>query len=176
MQKGVAVPCGVRDTVLCNSSVDGRSFVGSCTLLNGVTVMANAVVAGCGVVQCVGETTFGNGVELPLGLDGPGRMTAVFASMTVDEAAAVATHTADPAAYKTFLTSLLGTIKSNRTVVRYASQCFGQYAATPRPSITRRRCVVWRGSGRDAASSAAPRFRMRCWVRTLLWKPVPWTT
>ena len=40
-------------------------------------------IVGCGIITCSGKTSFGNGMKVPLGLDGDGRLTPVYASISV---------------------------------------------------------------------------------------------
>ena len=112
------MPCGIADSVISDCSISGMSLVSRNTLLANVLVLDSAVVSGCGVVSCSGPTSFGNGMKLPLGLDGHGRETPVFASITVPEAAAAAQHQGDLAAYAAFVASIAEAVKRNKTVIR----------------------------------------------------------
>src|SRR5205807_4308390 len=59
-------------------------------LISGYVVDSNAVLVDCGAITCEERTTFGNGLELPLGIESGGREVAVYAEMDTDTAAEVA--------------------------------------------------------------------------------------
>lgn len=89
---GATLPAGVYHSTLVGVTVEDGALVMRNTLLSNVYVGAGAAVVGCGFVTGSGSTTFGVGVALPLGLDGPGRDTPVYPDITVRVAAHVATH------------------------------------------------------------------------------------
>ena len=80
----------------------------------------NCAVVNCGAVTCSGKTAFSNGMKVPLGLDGHGRLTPVYASITVPEAAAYATHSGDVAAHDAFVADTVAAIQRSTNVFRYA--------------------------------------------------------
>ena len=109
VHKGVNLPCGLQDSVVSNASISGSSLVSGTTLLAdsvvlevGLTAFARPIrcvrqtsagcalafpqgcaIVGCGMITCSGKTSFGNGMKVPLGLDGDGRLTPVYASISV---------------------------------------------------------------------------------------------
>lgn len=117
LQHGVAVPCGLRDTVVANTSIAGSCYVANTTLLSNCLVMEGVVVVGCGVVACTGPTSFSNGMKLPLGLDGHGRESMVFASITVPEAAQAAQHLGPQDAYVEFVAGVATAVKGSKSVL-----------------------------------------------------------
>jgi hypothetical protein len=117
LSRGVSVPSSLRDTVVCNSSIAGGAYVAQNTLLANVVVMDGAAVVGNGTVSCNGPTAFANGMKLPLGLDGHGRETLVWASITVPEAAQAAQHLCDGDAYATFVKSVVARVTKTKTFI-----------------------------------------------------------
>ena len=75
------------------------------------------VVLGCGSISCSGKTSFANGIRLPLGLDGDGRMTPVYASITVEEAAAYAQHIGDLKPYESFIAATVAAVERSTNVL-----------------------------------------------------------
>ena len=167
LQKGVLVPCGIRDTVIANSSIAGSAYVASTSLLANAIVLEGAAIVGCGVVACNGPTSFGNGMKLPLGLDGHGRESLVFASITVPEAAAAAQHTVDATAYAAFVTSVAESVKRSKSVFWYVLDA----------AVSVLRALMWCalavGGVRAALaqrSSTAHGWWMSCWARSHGWR------
>ncbi len=80
--------------------------------------LQNCVVTGCGAITCSGVTSFANGIRLPLGLDGDGRLTPVYASITVSEASDYAQHKGDLKPYEAFVADVVASIQMQRNVFR----------------------------------------------------------
>src|SRR5262249_30639936 len=55
----------------------------------------HVVLLDCGTVTCEAPTSFGNGILVPVGVEGGGREVPVYAEMDVDSAATVARSRAD---------------------------------------------------------------------------------
>lgn len=87
---GVKLPAGVYGSTVANAVLGHDCLVRDVNLLANYVVGGGAVVSGCGLIACEGETTFGNGRPLPLALEGGGRAVAAYAELTVEVAAAVA--------------------------------------------------------------------------------------
>jgi hypothetical protein len=88
----------------------------------------NVAVVGCGIISTSGVTAFGNGVKLPLGLDGDGRLTPVYASITVAEAANYAQHLGDVKAHDAFVAGVVAAVQRDQNVFRWVwrgSLCAG---------------------------------------------------
>jgi hypothetical protein len=83
-----------------------------------ITTLQDCVVSGCGSITCSGKTSFANGIRLPLGLDGDGRLTPVYASMTVGEAAAYAQHLGDIGQYQKFVSDVVAAIGKTQNIFR----------------------------------------------------------
>eukprot|EP00124_Ichthyophonus_hoferi_P004019 Ihof_evm3s397 gene=Ihof_evmTU3s397 len=94
-RRTIRLPSGVYNCDLKNVIVEDGALVSRTSLLNNVYIGPKACVMGCGEVICSGNTTFGNGTELPLAIETGGRDTLIFAEMTVSVAAGVATNRAD---------------------------------------------------------------------------------
>lgn len=122
VQKGIKVPCGVRDTVVANSSIHGSAVVASTGLLANTIVLGDVAVVGCGSISTSGVTAFANGIKLPLGLDGDGRLTPVYASITVGEAANYAQHLGDIKAYEALVASVVSAVQRDHNVFSTGSR------------------------------------------------------
>jgi hypothetical protein len=105
--------------------------VGDNALVNGVSVLANcvvgpgAVVLNCGTVGATGETSFGNGIELPIAIETGGRETQVYAEISVEVAAAIAGNRKDKAqldAYKKAVEEYSAKAKSAVMVIEAGAQ------------------------------------------------------
>ena len=90
LEPGVFVGSGVYNCDLCNVTVGDDAHLANNGLIANVQVGAGAIVRGCGSVACTGETAFGNGQQVSLGLEVPGRETGLFAEITVSIAARIA--------------------------------------------------------------------------------------
>jgi len=90
--QGLSVGSGVYNCHLHNVSVGDNAYLANTSLIANYRIGPRAVVQGCGRLACTGETAFGNGQRVSLGLEMPGRETAFYAEITVDVAAQVAAH------------------------------------------------------------------------------------
>ncbi|MBI3828500.1 MAG: DUF4954 family protein [Planctomycetes bacterium] len=125
VEKGVQMGSGVFRSDLNNVTV------GDHALVNGVSVLANcvigpgAVVLNCGTVGATGETSFGNGIELPIAIETGGRETQVYAEISVEVAAAIAGNRKDKAqldAYKKAVEEYTAKAKSAVMVIEAGAQ------------------------------------------------------
>lgn len=82
--------CGVYNSYINNCIIDGQSLISNCNLVKNVRVCDNAVLIGCGEVIGKPKHNFGNGRELPLGLEVGGRTTKIYAEMPLQRAIDVA--------------------------------------------------------------------------------------
>jgi hypothetical protein len=89
---GLSVGSGVYNCHLHNVSVGDNAYLANTNLIANYRVGPRAVIQGCGRLVCTGETAFGNGQRVSLGLEMPGRETAFYAEITVDIAAQIAAH------------------------------------------------------------------------------------
>jgi len=99
---GVDLASGCFRSTIRDAEVGDGALVSDVTLLSGYVVKAGAVVFGCGVVACTGDTSFGTGGELPVAVETGGREVLTYAEITVDVAATVATSRANKAFLKDY--------------------------------------------------------------------------
>lgn len=78
---GVPFRTGCYRSTISNATVLDHALVQDTTLLQNVLVDEHAVVLGCGSVLCAGETAFGNGQTLHVGVEIGGRDLRVIADM-----------------------------------------------------------------------------------------------
>ena len=89
-EPGVVLPSGVYRSVVSNCEIGNDALVSSVALLAHTIVNEGACLLNCGSVLCSGETTFGNGIELPLAIEAGGRGVGVYSEITVAAAAEIA--------------------------------------------------------------------------------------
>lgn len=78
---GVPFRTGCYRSTISNATILDHALVQDTTLLHNVLVDEHAVVLGCGSVISVGETAFGNGQTLHVGVEIGGRDLRVIADM-----------------------------------------------------------------------------------------------
>ncbi len=127
VETGVTVGSGVYNCDLSNVSVGDDAYLCNNDIIANMIIGSGAIVRGCGSVVCTGETSFGNGQQVSLGLEVPGRDTGLYAEITVDVAARIAARHKESestlAAYATLIAeyrrrarSSIGIIEANATV------------------------------------------------------------
>jgi hypothetical protein len=126
VEPGVMVGSGVYNCDLVNVSVGDDAYLCNNDLIANVLIGPGAIVRGCGSVVCTGETSFGNGQQVSLGLESQGRETGLFAEITVDIAAKIAARRRDPeelttyanliAEYRRRARSSIGIIEAHATI------------------------------------------------------------
>ncbi len=94
-EPGVVVPTGVYRSVVSNCEIGNEALVSAVGLLSNTVVNEGACLLNSGSILCSGETTFGNGIELPLAIEAGGREVAVYSEITVDVAGEVASSRED---------------------------------------------------------------------------------
>jgi hypothetical protein len=87
--EGVDLPAGIEHATLSNCVIGPDVLIRDVKLLANYVVAEGVVLLDCGTVACTGQTTFGNGIALPLGIESGGRDVAVYAEIDGDVAAAV---------------------------------------------------------------------------------------
>jgi len=92
LDDGVSLGSGIYNSDLSNVRVGDNVFIGNVSLLANYVIGDGAVIQGCGRVVCTGRTLFGNGKKISLGLETPGRETAIFAEITCEVAAQICAH------------------------------------------------------------------------------------
>jgi hypothetical protein len=93
---GVTIPTGLYNSTIVDSVIESNSLVQNTTMMAKTLVRSSSAVVGCGSVVCSGTTTFGNGIELPVGVEIGGRDVPCYAEMTLATAVAVGSHRSDP--------------------------------------------------------------------------------
>jgi hypothetical protein len=94
---GTDLPCGVFDSTVSHCEISGEAHVAAVGLLSHMVVFPGAVVRSCGTVAVTGETSFGNGALLSLGIETGGRDVLSFAEMTIGHAALAAARRGEAA-------------------------------------------------------------------------------
>ncbi len=92
---GVRMPTGIANSRIVNCVIGDDALVADTNLLANYLVGKGAVVFGNGTVAANPPCTFGTGRSLPLGLETGGRDVAIYAEITVDVAARLATSRRD---------------------------------------------------------------------------------
>ena len=95
LERGVLIGSGVYNCDLKDVSIGDNAFVSNNTLIANCYIGPRAIVEGCGSIVCAGETQFGNGPRVSFGIEAGGRETAIFAELTVDLAARIASFRRD---------------------------------------------------------------------------------
>ena len=90
LEPGVRIGSGLYNCTLHDVSVADNALVANTDLVAHYHIGPGAIVYGCGTLVCSGETVFGNGQRISLGLEASGRETSFFAELTSDMAAQVA--------------------------------------------------------------------------------------
>ncbi len=90
------LPSGIYNSTLAQCVVGDNALVQDVRMLSNVVVGADAILLNCGSVACTAQTTFGNGIQIPVGIETGGREVAVFAEIDVELAAWVARCRAAP--------------------------------------------------------------------------------
>jgi hypothetical protein len=86
---GIEVPTGIQNSTVVDCVIGHNALVRDVKLLANYVVGEDALLWDCGTILCEGETTFGNGVTLPLGIEVGGREVPSYAEITVEAAAAL---------------------------------------------------------------------------------------
>lgn len=114
---GVTIDSGLYKAVVANCEIGDGALVHNVGFLSNVVVEAGAVVANCGTVAAEAGTTFGNGREIGIAIETGGREVGLYAEITVDVAAKIASSRGDKAllqAYGAFVQEYAAKAKANR--------------------------------------------------------------
>ncbi|MBN9520036.1 DUF4954 family protein [bacterium] len=87
---GLEVVAGLSNSTVADSVIGHNALVRDVRLLANYVVGEEAVLVDCGRVTCAPGATFGNGLRVPVALEGGGREVELFAELDVELAAAVA--------------------------------------------------------------------------------------
>ena len=133
---GVALPSGVYDSTVRDAEIGNDAVVHRVGLINRTLVQDGAAVVNSMCVTCAGQTEFGCGTELPLGIETGGREVRSYGEITVGIAQELATHRGDVALIEEFnrlIDDYLNRVRTNWTViapgavVKDSSQIVGCY-------------------------------------------------
>jgi hypothetical protein len=69
LEAGVELPTGLYGSTIVDCIITDNALVHDTSLLARCLLGARAVVMGCGTVMCTGNTSYGNGIELPVGVE-----------------------------------------------------------------------------------------------------------
>jgi len=95
LEKGVVHPTGIYNSRIVNSIIEDDCLISEVKLLSNYVVRKDAILFNDGTIVCEEKATFGNGGELPIAIETGGREVKIFAEITVDIAAKIATSRAD---------------------------------------------------------------------------------
>src|SRR5262245_20393737 len=87
---GVELMTGLSNSTIANCVIGHNATVRDVRLLANYVVGPGAVLADCGRVTCAAGSAFGNGVAVPLAMEGGGREVEVYAELDVETAAPAA--------------------------------------------------------------------------------------
>ena len=93
VESNTTLRSGVYESTLSNCVIGNDALVHNVRLLSNYVVGSRAVVFNCGSLTSSAKASFGNGNELPVGVETGGREVAVFAEIDVEIASAVAKPT-----------------------------------------------------------------------------------
>jgi hypothetical protein len=125
---GVAeLPAGVYRSTVANAVIGDDALVRDVRLLSNYALGAGAVLLDCGSITCDAGTAFGNGTELPLGVEVGGREVWAYAEMGVGVAATVARTRRD----REFLD------RYQAAVAEYVARAFSRRGIAERGAVVR---------------------------------------
>jgi hypothetical protein len=87
---GVELPAGISNSTISDCVLGDEVVVRDVKLLAHYVLGRGVAVLDCGLVVCDGETTFGNGTEIAVGIETGGRRLRVYAELDVSLASALA--------------------------------------------------------------------------------------
>jgi hypothetical protein len=96
LAEGIQLPAGIDHATLVNCVIGNDVLIHDVKLLANYVVAEGVVVFNCGALTCTGQTSFGNGSALPLGIESGGREVPIYAEIDLEIAAAVACFRSRP--------------------------------------------------------------------------------
>lgn len=139
--EGLQLPAGIYRSTLANCVIGHNALIRDVKILAGYIVCPGAILLDCGSITCEGETAFGNGGQIPLGIEAGGREVPVYAEIDVESAAAVARSRAQLGFLQRYQEAIeeyiarvrsprgiIGTAARVRTVPRIRNTFIGPYA------------------------------------------------
>jgi hypothetical protein len=94
--EGLDLPSGISHATVANCVIGHDALVRDVKLLVNYVVGEAAVLLDCGSVTCDPQTTFGNGLVLPIVIESGGRDVQVYAEMDLEVAAGIARQRSQP--------------------------------------------------------------------------------
>jgi hypothetical protein len=88
--RGMPLGPGIYRCVISDSEIGHRASLVNVGWIHQTIVDEGASILACGTISCGGETSFGNGIEIPVAIETGGREVLVFAETTVGMAETVA--------------------------------------------------------------------------------------
>jgi Domain of unknown function (DUF4954) len=122
---GLHLPAGIYRSTLANCVLGHDVLIRDVKLLAGYVVCPGAILLDCSSILCDGETTFGNGLSIPLGIECGGREVALYTEIDVDSAAAVARSRAQHAfleQYQQGINEYADLVRWNRGIIGEAAK------------------------------------------------------
>ena len=90
VRKGIAVDAGLYNSRISNCYIGNNVLISDVKLLANYALKDNAVLLNNGIISCSEGATFGNGIEIPIAIETGGREVLLYADITIDEAARIA--------------------------------------------------------------------------------------
>ena len=87
---GVELECGIYHSKIVNSHIGDEVLMSDVRLLSNYVVKNNAVLFNNGMITASKDSSFGNGVEIPIAIETGGREVKLYAEMNVVEASKIA--------------------------------------------------------------------------------------
>ena len=97
LEEGATLPSGIYNSTIVDSVVEDDVLVREVKLLSNYVVKKGSILFNNGTVVCKEKADFGNGGELSIAIETGGREVRIFAEITVDIAAKIATSRNDDA-------------------------------------------------------------------------------
>ncbi|MFL5245594.1 MAG: DUF4954 family protein [Gemmataceae bacterium] len=116
----VEAPAGVYASTVADCVIGNDALVQDVRLLANVVVGEGALLFDCGRIVCEGETTFGNGFDLPLAIETGGREVPVHAEIDVGLAEIIALRRSDTALltrHRQAVADYAARVRSTKTII-----------------------------------------------------------
>ncbi len=127
VEEGVALPCGIYNSMIVSSEIGDGCFVSDVALLANCVLRERCVVLDTGALIASSDCAFGNGREIAIGVETGGREVLSYAEITIPMAVAVATRRGD----KGFLQAY------GRFVEEYVESCRASFGVVERGGVVR---------------------------------------
>jgi hypothetical protein len=125
LAEGLQLPAGIYRSTLANCVIGHNALIRDVKILAGYIVCPGAILLDCGSITCEGGTAFGNGGQIPLGIEAGGREVPVYAEIDVESAAAVARSRAQAGfllRYQQAIEEYVARVRSSRGIIGTAAR------------------------------------------------------